>query len=493
MKFIKNKKDLINLRKKFKKKKIGLCHGVFDILHFGHLEHFTEAKKNCEILLVSLTSDEFVKKGPNQPYNSDVKRAAIIQSLEICDYVYINNSPIANDVIRDLKPNIYFKGQDYLKKDFTNNLAKEIKELRKNKGKFFITKTKLMSSSHILNKNFSGWSKEQIKTLKTIKKTTSFEEIKKIFENISNQEITIIGEPIIDKYTYCEVSGKATKDPTLSLIKKETFDYSGGVISIAQILSKFYKKINLITFGDKKILNKLLKKFNNINVTSVIHYEIQEKERLINEGRIQKLVQIANYKNLEFNKNIANKIVKKIKSFNSKNVIIADFGIGLFTRQIIKNLEKINKNFFVNVQTNSLNLGSNLFTKYKKYKYLSLDLKEWQLGLQLQNPDTKLIEKKIIKIRGSKSITLGQDGSIYLNGKKKFYSPVFDTKVVDTTGCGDAYFAITSMLISQKDINKNLIPFLGNIYAGMHSQYLGNSKITDSVSYLKYINSLTKI
>ena len=114
MKFIKNKKDLINLRKKFKKKKIGLCHGVFDILHFGHLEHFTEAKKNCEILLVSLTSDEFVKKGPNQPYNSDVKRAAIIQSLEICDYVYINNSPIANDVIRDLKPNVDFKGQDYL-------------------------------------------------------------------------------------------------------------------------------------------------------------------------------------------------------------------------------------------------------------------------------------------------------------------------------------------------------------------------------------------
>ena len=81
---------------------------------------------------------------------------------------------------------------------------------------------------------------------------------------------------------------------------------------------------------------------------------------------------------------------------------------------------------------------------------------------------------------------------IYM-GKKKYYSPVFDTKVVDTTGCGDAYFAITSMLISQKNINKNLIPFLGNVYAGMHSQYLGNSKITDSTSYLKYINSLTKI
>ncbi len=493
MKLIKKKKGLIALRKKFKKKKIGLCHGVFDILHYGHLEHFTEAKKNCDILMISLTSDEFAKKGPNQPYNSDLKRAAIIESLQICDYVYINNNPIANNVIKDLKPNIYFKGQDYLKKDFTNNLNKEIAELKKNKGKFFITKTALMSSSHILNKNILKWNNEQIKILKIIKKETSFEKIKKIFENISKQEITIIGEPIIDKYTYCEVSGKATKDPTLSVVRKETFDYSGGVISISQILSKFYKKVNLITFGDIKILKKLLKNFNNINITSFTNVEIQKKERLINEGRIQKLVQIANYKNIEFKKNFTSKIIKKLKSFNTKNVIIADFGIGLFTKEIIQNLEKIKKNYFLNVQANSLNFGSNLFTKYKKYNYLSLDLKEWQIGLQLQNPNIKQIEKKIIKIRGSKSITLGQNGSIYLSEKKKYYCPVFDTKVVDTTGCGDAYFAITSMLISQKNINKNLIPFLGNIYAGMHSQYLGNSKITDLTSYLKYINSLTKI
>ena len=126
MKLIKNQKKLISLRKKFIKKKIGLCHGVFDIIHYGHLEHFAEAKKNCDILIISITADKFVKKGPNQPYNNDFKRAAIIQSLELCDYVYINNNLTASNVIKSLKPNIYFKGQDYLEKDFTNNLGKEI-------------------------------------------------------------------------------------------------------------------------------------------------------------------------------------------------------------------------------------------------------------------------------------------------------------------------------------------------------------------------------
>ena len=314
-----------------------------------------------------------------------------------------------------------------------------------------------------------------------------------MLENIWKQEITIIGEPIVDRYSYCEVSGKTSKDPILSLIKKKTYAYSGGVISIAQILSKFYKKVTLITFGNLNVLKKFLRGFDNIKVISITNDKIQEKERFINEGRIQKLFQIANYKNLEFKNNVSSNIIHKITHIKSENIIIADFGIGLFNRELVKNLEKLKKKFFINVQTNSLNLGLNTFTKYKKHQYLSLDLKEWQLGFQLQNLNIKLIEKKASKLKGDKSITLGNNGSIFLSKKIKFYSPVFDKNVVDTTGCGDAYFAITSMLISQKNINKSLIPFLGNIYAGMHSQYLGNSVITDKTSYLKYINSLTKI
>ena len=51
------------------KKIIGLCHGVFDVLHIGHLEHFIEAKKYCDYLIVSLTSDRHVKlsKGADRP------------------------------------------------------------------------------------------------------------------------------------------------------------------------------------------------------------------------------------------------------------------------------------------------------------------------------------------------------------------------------------------------------------------------------------------
>ena len=47
--------------------KIVQCHGVFDLLHVGHLKHFREARTFGDILVVTITPDEFVNKGPGRP------------------------------------------------------------------------------------------------------------------------------------------------------------------------------------------------------------------------------------------------------------------------------------------------------------------------------------------------------------------------------------------------------------------------------------------
>ena len=58
---------LIKVRQKFIGKKIVLCHGVFDLLHIGHINYFRSSKKYGNILVVSVTSDKFVNKGPGRP------------------------------------------------------------------------------------------------------------------------------------------------------------------------------------------------------------------------------------------------------------------------------------------------------------------------------------------------------------------------------------------------------------------------------------------
>jgi len=173
-----------DLKKNNANKKIGLCHGVFDVIHEGHVNHFYDSKKRCDILVVSITDDPFVKKGPYQPYNSSLKRAKVLEAFKCIDYVYINKDLTPINLINTLKPNLYFKGLDYLKKDLTGNLSKEIFAVKKNHGKVFFTKTRIMSSTKIINNALIPWTKQQKDFLSNINKYYSFNYITEQFEKL---------------------------------------------------------------------------------------------------------------------------------------------------------------------------------------------------------------------------------------------------------------------------------------------------------------------
>ena len=113
---------ILKLLKK-KGKKIVHCHGVFDLLHIGHLKHFESAKKYGDILIVTLTPDAYVDKGPKRPAFSEKLRLESIASLDVVDYVALNSSPTAISAIKKIKPNIYCKGPDY--KDHKNDIIND--------------------------------------------------------------------------------------------------------------------------------------------------------------------------------------------------------------------------------------------------------------------------------------------------------------------------------------------------------------------------------
>ena len=94
---------------KQKKKKIILCHGVFDLLHIGHLKHFESAKKYGNILIVSVTPDKFVNKGFNRPYFNSEQRMECLASIQVIDFVVLNNSSTAVDIIKKLNQIIIVK------------------------------------------------------------------------------------------------------------------------------------------------------------------------------------------------------------------------------------------------------------------------------------------------------------------------------------------------------------------------------------------------
>jgi len=92
---------------------IGLCHGCFDIVHLGHINHLRQASSMVDRLFVSITADEFVDKGPGRPIFASDVRAELIASIRYCDHAVVNHAATAEFVISMLRPDIFFKGADY--------------------------------------------------------------------------------------------------------------------------------------------------------------------------------------------------------------------------------------------------------------------------------------------------------------------------------------------------------------------------------------------
>ena len=251
-------------------KKIVLCHGVFDLLHIGHIKHFKEAKNLGDILIVTLTSDRFVNKGPKRPAFNEKLRLEAIAALESVDYVALNTSSTAISPIQKLKPNIYCKGPDYKNNnnDLTGQIKNEVNAIKKIGGRIIYTDDITFSSSKLLNKYGNIYTEQQKTTLNKIKKKYSFSKIKALIDNFKKIKVLVIGEIIIDQYVFCEALGKSGKEPMLVLRDIKMEEYLGGSAAIARHLSQFCKNISLLSMvGEKgEFINKILKNLpKNIN------------------------------------------------------------------------------------------------------------------------------------------------------------------------------------------------------------------------------------
>lgn len=132
-------------------KTAGLCHGGFDLLHPGHIKHLESAKKLCDALFVSVTSDRHVasRKGSGRPIFPEKLRAYSVASIEYVDYVIISDFERATDVIERLRPTYYIKGPDFAEKT-TPGITSEREAIKAVGGEIKYTTDQKMSTTSII-------------------------------------------------------------------------------------------------------------------------------------------------------------------------------------------------------------------------------------------------------------------------------------------------------------------------------------------------------
>ena len=106
-----------NLRQEYATKKLVFTNGCFDLLHVGHVRYLATARHLGDLLVVGLNSDDSVRelKGGNRPINMQADRAEVLAALEAVDHVIVFEETRVTELLKDLRPDIYTKGGDYIR------------------------------------------------------------------------------------------------------------------------------------------------------------------------------------------------------------------------------------------------------------------------------------------------------------------------------------------------------------------------------------------
>lgn len=491
-------------------KKVVLCHGVFDLLHYGHIEHLQEAKRQGDILVVSVTSAQYVNKGPGRPYFNDQQRMAFLESLEFVNYVVLSEAATVHEIVEYICPDLYVKGQEYAvaENDISGNILSEQEVVEQYGGKIYFTQGAVYSSTKLLNTFFHALPQSVVRMSHSLKEKYGVNlsaQIREIVNDFSKYRVLVVGDIIIDDYVFCKVQGLTSKDAILSTRFDYQERYAGGALAIAKHLANFAGHVTLLSMMG-----------NEVDLKEYIHTDSKnfqlnliEDERFITPRKLRYLKfhpQREEYEKLfSVNYLLGQKEMREIDyhTFHDKleriladydMAVVCDYGHGLIDSQSIQILEKYAKVLMVNCQVNSSNYGMNLITKYKRMDGFVVDEREMKLAFKQETDEIGTLLKELLQQFYAQYgwVTLGANGAIGRNQQEESQIPAVTLQVKDTVGAGDAFYALAALSTLAR-VPIDLATFLGNLAGALKTNTLGNSQSIQKVDLLKYANTVLNV
>lgn len=484
---------------------ITLCHGVFDLLHPGHIQHLKEAKSAGDFLIVTVTSDRYVNKGPGRPYLSAESRALLLSSLEVVDLVSISDFPDALEALNLVKPNIYAKGPDYLdsNQDLTGKIDKERELCAALGGHLMFTSGPTMSSSSLLNEMIMNDSGDFNAWLPLFRSKVSDEDISKLFESIKDLRVLVVGEGIIDEYIMSEALGKSSKDPVLAFKTGARERQLGGAFAVAKHAQGLGAKVTLITrIGKEQEFLELVK--NEIPKSISLQLLQSETDPTIVKTRyVDELTKSKVFETYQIGETVATQDDDEQLSVALRSIVdsvdlilVADYGHGLISKQHLKIFSKASAPKAVNTQSNAGNRGFNSISRYGSVDFVCLNGSEVGLELKQRNVPLEVLVAELTQRTSAQfaAVTRGAKGVVFFDtrdGEGAQNAPAFSTRITDRVGAGDALFVATAL--SWAAGNSGLISAaLGNLAGAASLAGLGNQVTLDQISIQKHMSGLLK-
>jgi bifunctional ADP-heptose synthase (sugar kinase/adenylyltransferase) len=320
-------------------------------------------------------------------------------------------------------------------------------------------------------------------------------------QTLSNLRACVVGDTIIDEYHFVRPFGMPLKSPIIAAQFLEGEAHAGGVLAVANHLAGFCKEVHLVTaLGAQDAREEFVRRHLRSNVTAQLFTRPDApttiKRRYLRKFLVQKLFEVSFFNDQPLphvlDVDVSRHLSHALDDYDL--VVVADFGHGFVSRNMIEVLCRRAKFLAVNAQMNSVNMGYHVVTRYPRADYVCIDEDEVRMSCRDRYSPVKDLIEQVAGDLACRlmTVTRGHHGSLtYQPGRGSSQVPVLSREVVDTIGAGDAYLSITAPCACA-GFPPELIGFIGNAVGALAVKILGNQQpVTPEMLYASVRNLLS--
>ena len=480
-------------------KSVIMCHGVFDIVHPGHLRHLMYAKQKADILVASVTADTHILKADHRPYIPQELRAENLAALEMVDYVIVDPNPTPIEHIKVLQPDYFAKGYEYFAGGVPPKTQEEMSVLEAYGGEIVFTPGDVVySSSKLIELEAPKIAIDKLLSVMD-SEGVGFADLHKALKTLETVRVHVVGDTIVDGYSDCTLLGAAAKIPAFSVKLEQTERYTGGAGIVARHLRSAGAQVAFSTvLGEDELKDFALKELTTSGVVCrpVIDRTrpTTYKERFATSG--QKLLQVDRVDNRPISERVLRTLCDSLHTVPADVVIMSDFRHGIFNRDSIGRLVGEIPGGALRVADSQVSNRWGNILEFTDFDLLTPNEREARFALGDQDTIVRPLALRLFQQARCRHLILklGERGTLTYRHpgpepRDFFTLDTFVDHLIDPIGAGDALLAYASLALVATG-NIVVASILGSIAAAVACQRNGNlpvspQEVTEKVDALE--------
>ena len=465
-----------------------MCHGVFDLVHPGHIRHLVYAKDKGDILVASLTADAHITKASYRPFVPQDLRALNLAALEMVDYVIIDPNPTPLENIARLQPDYFAKGYEYGAGGLNPKTQQEIETLQKYGGEILFTPGDIVySSSHLIESGPPDIGIEKLLALMEAE-GLGFAKLRRIIEQFEGLEVHVVGDTIVDSLTYTTMIGGMTKTPTPSVRFDNRVDFVGGAAIVAKHLRAAGAEVTFSTIlGDDALKDYVVDDLANagVRVLPIIDHARPTTHKNAFVCGDYRLLKVDTLDNRSISDAQSEQIMSNLANTRARAVVFSDFRHGIFNRRTIPGLTSAIPRGTYRVADSQVASRWGNILEFKGFDLITPNEREARFALADQDTGVRPLAANLHELGECKTVILklGNRGILTCRADREgdprtfFVVDSFVERVVDAVGAGDALlaYATLSMLVDPSEVAASII---GSLSAALECEADGNIPIS---------------